>query len=149
MNSDEKTLMAGSSKVRRFGAAVVLFAALLIGACDPGPAKDGEDDGIGTSPSVLEPLPPPPDSAPRRAGANDPTGCPQGSLIVLGSAGNDVLEGSAADECFVALAGDDVIFASGNDFVLAGAGDDFVSAEAATRVIDAEDVVLAGSDATR
>jgi hypothetical protein len=119
---------------RTLGAALGLALSLGVAACGaPNAADDDEStgtddtaDGIGTSPS--EPTPPapqPPPAAPakRRATPNDPTGCPAGTNVVLGTSGDDVLESLAPDTCFVGLGGADTIYArAARDIVIVGDG---------------------------
>lgn len=158
MDSNQKSrFLASSALVRTLGALCLSLALLAFGACGDG--KNGEGDGIGTSPSTTADPPPlilSPEGTSDSAGEDhgkravaDAAGCPAGSRIVVGTAGDDVLEGTSASECFVGLAGDDVIFGGGgSDLVLAGAGDDYVAVDRAAVVRDAEDVLLV-DDATR
>ncbi len=151
---NRRPLSAGFSLVRRLSATSALIGALALAACSTGPATDtdpsGDDTtnhGIGTSPSPPtddppNPTPPPPSTGSHKAVMNDPTGCPMGTTIVLGTPGNDVLAGNIDGECFVGLGGDDAIFARGtHSVVIAGEGVDYVEAHATAIVRDAETVV--------
>ena len=131
--------------------------ALALAACGGPNAGDDESgstgsdtsvDGIGTSPSDPNPDPPPPDDPTtpqgphkRVAGTNDPTGCPAGMTIVLGTAGADVLESNEASTCFVGLGGNDVIFARGAGAVVIAGEGAYVAAQPDAIVRGAADVV--------
>jgi hypothetical protein len=147
-----RPLLGGKSWLGSLSAALALALALTVTACGSPNAGDDESgsdttaDGIGTSPSDPNPTPPPPTPPPgsgkRLAVTNDPTGCPAGMTIILGTAGADVLESSEASTCFVGLGGDDVIFARGpHAVVIAGEGADYVAAQPDAQVRGTADIV--------
>jgi hypothetical protein len=60
---------------------------------------------------------------------DDPTCCPNGTHIILGTSGADNLVGTAGSDCILGRNGDDVIDArGGDDFVSGGNGNDTVMA---------------------
>jgi hypothetical protein len=146
---------------RTLGAALGLALSLGLVACGaPNAADDDEStgtddtaDGIGTSPSdptPPAPQPPPASPAKRRAVANDPTGCPAGTNVVLGTSGNDVLESTAPDTCFVGLGGADVVFArAARDIVIVGEGSAYVASFPDVIVRGNADIVRLADDASR
>ena len=144
---------SGNSWRGSLSAALAVALGLAVAACGSPNAGDDETgsdttvDGIGTSPSDPNPDPPPPDPTPtpglgkRVASANDPTGCPAGMTIILGTAGADVLESSDASTCFVGLGGDDVIFARGAGAVVIAGERAYVAAQPDAIVRGTTDVV--------
>jgi len=72
---------------------------------------------------------------------DDPSCCPSGTNIIIGTQGHDVLHGTAGSDCILGLGGDDVIDSgAGDDFVSGGAGRDTIVTGAGN------DVVFGGDD---
>jgi len=60
--------------------------------------------------------------------ANDPTGCPEGTNIIVGTPNNDTLTGTAGADCILGLGGQDTINGlGGDDFIAGGDGNDVIS----------------------
>jgi Ca2+-binding RTX toxin-like protein len=58
---------------------------------------------------------------------DDPTCCPVGSHIIVGTTNNDVLTGTAGTDCILGLGGQDTIKGlGGDDFISGGDGDDII-----------------------
>jgi Ca2+-binding RTX toxin-like protein len=58
---------------------------------------------------------------------DNPSCCPTGTNVIIGTSGHDVLNGTAERDCILGLDGDDIIFGNdGDDFLSGGAGDDHV-----------------------
>jgi hypothetical protein len=56
---------------------------------------------------------------------DDPSCCPPGTNIIVGTAGRDLLKGTKGSDCILGRGGDDLIFGlGGNDFLSGGAGND-------------------------
>ena len=78
---------------------------------------------------------------------DDPSCCPAGSRVYVGTAGTDVFQGTPGSDCILGRGGNDVINAvggadfisggKGNDTIAAGFGDDLVRGGAGDDVIDA------------
>jgi Ca2+-binding RTX toxin-like protein len=89
---------------------------------------------------------------------DDPSCCPVGSTVILGTSQNDVLHGTNGPDCIIGFGaqdviygydGDDVISAGhGNDVVHAGSGNDYVSGGSGQDIINggSGNDVLAGDD---
>ncbi len=59
---------------------------------------------------------------------DDPSCCPAGSHVVVGTPRNDVLIGTPGDDCILGGGGNDVLIGEGgNDFLSGGAGNDLLS----------------------
>jgi Ca2+-binding RTX toxin-like protein len=60
--------------------------------------------------------------------ANDPSGCPEGTNVIVGTANNDTLNGTAGPDCILGLGGQDTINGlGGDDFIAGGDGNDVIS----------------------
>lgn len=60
---------------------------------------------------------------------DDPSCCPAGTNVVLGTPGDDDLDGTPGPDCIIGLGGDDDIDAGdGDDFISGGAGEDSIEA---------------------
>lgn len=56
---------------------------------------------------------------------DDPSCCPSGSHIIMGTSNNDTLTGTSGNDCIIGLGGQDIIKGmGGNDAISGGAGDD-------------------------
>ncbi len=61
---------------------------------------------------------------------DDPSCCPAGSHIVLGTSNNDVLTGTSGSDCMLGRGGQDRIAGGGgNDYISGGAGDDTITGD--------------------
>jgi hypothetical protein len=70
---------------------------------------------------------------------DDPSCCPAGYRVIVGTSNNDNLVGTSGNDCIVALGAQDTISGGGgNDLISAGQGDDVIDAGAG------EDTVYAG-----
>jgi Ca2+-binding RTX toxin-like protein/uncharacterized protein with LGFP repeats len=59
---------------------------------------------------------------------DDPSCCPSGSNVIMGTLGNDTLNGSSGADCILGLGGQDTINGlGGNDALSGGNGDDIIS----------------------
>jgi Ca2+-binding RTX toxin-like protein len=59
---------------------------------------------------------------------NDPSCCPVGSHIIMGTSNNDTLTGTAGNDCILGLGGQDTINGLGGDDIISGGdGDDIIS----------------------
>ena len=59
--------------------------------------------------------------------ANDPSCCPTGTHIIIGTSNNDTLNGTAGSDCILGLGGQDHINGNGgDDFISGGDGDDVI-----------------------
>jgi hypothetical protein len=71
---------------------------------------------------------------------DDPSCCPGGTKIIIGTQGGDVILGTAGRDCILARGGGDTINAmGGDDFVSGGAGDDTIDSG------DGNDLVMGGA----
>lgn len=71
---------------------------------------------------------------------DDPSCCPAGTNIILGTSNNDVLTGTAGSDCILGRGAQDTINGlGGNDFISGGDGDDVIDGGAG------KDVIFAGS----
>lgn len=60
--------------------------------------------------------------------ANDPTGCPEGTNVIVGTPNNDTINGTAGADCILGLGGQDTINGlGGDDFIAGGDGNDIIS----------------------
>jgi Ca2+-binding RTX toxin-like protein len=67
---------------------------------------------------------------------DDPSCCPEGTTIKVGTAGNDVITGTNGPDCLLGLGGIDRISAKGgNDFVSGGDGNDIIDAMSGNNVV--------------
>jgi hypothetical protein len=89
---------------------------------------------------------------------DDPSCCPIGTKVIVGSAASDVILGTAGSDCILSRGGNDVINAlggddfisggAGNDTIVAGFGNDLVMSGPGDDVVDAgpgDDIVNAGA----
>lgn len=75
---------------------------------------------------------------------DDPTCCPVGSNVIVGTSNNDVLNGTAGVDCILGLGAQDTINGyGGNDVISAGDGDDVISGG------DGNDLVFCGTGQDR
>jgi len=59
---------------------------------------------------------------------DDPTGCPPGTNVIVGTPNNDTLTGTAGADCILGLGGQDTINGlGGDDFIAGGDGGDVIS----------------------
>lgn len=71
---------------------------------------------------------------------NDPTCCPVGSHVIMGTSNNDVINGTAGDDCIIGLGGQDTINGlGGNDVISGGEGDDVITGG------DGNDIIFCGA----
>jgi len=71
---------------------------------------------------------------------DDPSCCPAGTNIIMGTSNNDVLVGTAGSDCILGLGAQDRISGmGGNDFISGGDGDDIIDGG------DGDDVIFCGS----
>ena len=57
----------------------------------------------------------------------NPACCPPGTIVIVGTSNNDVINGTAANECILGLGGQDIINGGGgNDVISGGDGDDVI-----------------------
>jgi hypothetical protein len=61
---------------------------------------------------------------------DDPSCCPAGTKIIMGTSNNDVLVGTSGNDCILGLGGQDQISGGGgNDFISGGDGDDILKGD--------------------
>lgn len=79
---------------------------------------------------------------------NDPSCCPAGTNVLVGTSNNDVITGTSGSDCIIALGAQDVINGlGGDDFISAGDGDDVINAGSGNDFVDAgsgQDQVFGG-----
>lgn len=63
---------------------------------------------------------------------NDPSCCPAGTHVIVGTSNNDTLVGTSGADCILGLGGQDTISGGdGDDFISGGDGDDLIFGVAA------------------
>ena len=88
---------------------------------------------------------------------DDPSCCPPGTHVILGTSNNDTLTGTIGSDCILGRGGQDTINGNGgNDFISGGAGDDIINGGGGNDVIyggtgqdtlngnDGDDVIFGG-----
>jgi hypothetical protein len=75
---------------------------------------------------------------------DDPSCCPAGTNVIVGTSNNDVLVGTPGRDCIIGLGGQDTISGGGgDDFISGGDGDDILNGG------DGDDTILGGSGQDR
>jgi hypothetical protein len=71
---------------------------------------------------------------------DDPSCCPAGTNVILGTSNNDNITGTSGSDCILARGGQDIVNGgSGNDFISGGDGDDVLNGQ------DGNDTIYGGS----